>query len=120
MKFTNKIRVGTMVMGLGGALLLGNAVYAQQETDPTTFDVNPGVPQQQAAVPAASNLAVAYVAPVDNSAAASEQMSIQEAGAAQWTEVDTLTMMAAILAIAFVILHGIAETRNARNSQIPA
>jgi hypothetical protein len=44
MKFQNKIRMRVMMLGLGGALLLAGSARAQQDMDPTYFDVNPGTP----------------------------------------------------------------------------
>jgi len=43
MKFQNRILVQMMMVGVGAALLAGSA-YAQQDVDPTYFDVNPGTP----------------------------------------------------------------------------
>ena len=49
MKFTSKIRMQAVLVGLGTALFFANAAFAQQEVDPTTFEPNPGVLQAQGA-----------------------------------------------------------------------
>jgi hypothetical protein len=44
MKFQKIIYVPGIVIGLGAALLLGSAARAQQEVEPTTFEMVPGEP----------------------------------------------------------------------------
>ena len=44
MKFQNKIRMQMIMVGLGAALLMAGSARAQQDMDPTYFDVNPGTP----------------------------------------------------------------------------
>jgi hypothetical protein len=120
MKFQKVIRMPMMLAGLGIGLLLANPVRAQQEVDPTYFEVAPGAQANQPA-------AVAEAPSLESVSAASTEVAVPAAtdfdGAAiavRWTEVDTLTTMATILCLAFVILHGIAETRRERQSQFPA
>src|SRR5215467_7192211 len=48
MKSPSKVRMSIMMMGLGVALLLAGSARAQQETDPTYFELNPGTPVQKA------------------------------------------------------------------------
>ena len=43
MKLQNRILVRMMMVGLGAALLAGSA-YAQQDMDPTYFEIKPGTP----------------------------------------------------------------------------
>jgi hypothetical protein len=43
MKIQKRIRI-QMLMGLGAALLMAGSARAQQDMDPTYFDVNPGGP----------------------------------------------------------------------------
>ena len=42
MKFQNKIQMQMLMIGLGAALLMAGSARAQQDMDPTYFDVNPG------------------------------------------------------------------------------
>jgi hypothetical protein len=121
MKFQKVIRMPMMLAGLGIGLLLANPVRAQQEVDPTYFEVAPGAPQ------ANQPAAVAEAPRLESASAASAEVAVPAAAdfdgaaiAVRWTEVDTLTTMATILCLAFVILHGIAETRRERQSQFPA
>jgi hypothetical protein len=44
MKLQNKIRMQVIMVGLGAALLMAGTARAQQDMDPTYFDVNPGAP----------------------------------------------------------------------------
>ena len=39
MKFQKMIRIQLMLVGLGAGLLVAKPVFAQQETDPTLFEV---------------------------------------------------------------------------------
>ena len=43
MKIQKRLRL-QMLIGLGAALLMAGSVRAQQDIDPTFFDVNPGGP----------------------------------------------------------------------------
>jgi hypothetical protein len=125
MKFANRIRMHAMLVGLGTSLLLANATYAQQDTEPTTFDVNPGVAPAQtaAAAPAGVNTVVMTPAQSEDTrpaTATKEQAVVEEADARTWTEVDTLTLMALLLCVGSAIAHGVSKTRRDRSSQIPA
>ena len=48
MKPQNKIRMSAVTVGLGVALMLAGTARAQQDMDPTNFDVNPGAPAVKA------------------------------------------------------------------------
>ena len=70
MNYRNLIRVQLALVAFGVALVLASPVRAQQETDPTTFDVNPGTSQfvvasaqtQEAVIPS-SNAQLAATQP---------------------------------------------------------
>lgn len=120
MKFQKVIRMPMMLVGLGIGLLLATPVRAQQEVEPTYFEIVPGVQANQPA-------AVAEEPSLESVSAASAEVAVPAAGdfdgaaiAVRWTEVDALTTMATILCLAFVILNGIAETWRERRSQFPA
>src|SRR5215831_15635368 len=49
MKFEKMIRAQGILIALGAALLLASAARAQQEVEPTTFEVAPGVPGKASA-----------------------------------------------------------------------
>ena len=59
MKFQNKIRMQLMMVGLGAALCMAGPVRAQQDMDPTYFDINPGTP----AAKKAATVRVAHSSP---------------------------------------------------------
>lgn len=124
MKFTSMIRMQAVMVGLGAALFFANAAYAQQEIDPTMFPPDPGVIETQgAAVAHTSYPEVVSPAPLVASAPAAvdaESMAVQEASVKEWSPVDTLTLMATILVLAFIVMRGIVEAAHNRNSQIPA
>ena len=55
MKFEKIIRAQVILIALGAALLLTSPARAQQEVEPTTFEVAPGMPGgEKATIPAAS------------------------------------------------------------------
>jgi hypothetical protein len=118
------MRMQAVLVGLGTALFFANAAFAQQEVDPTTFEPNPGVMLAQGAPVAQSSIpGVVSTAPVVTSTPAavdSESVTVQEAGAKEWSPVDTLALMATILVLAFIVMRGIEEARRERHSQILA
>ena len=124
MKSTSKIRMQAVLVGLGTALFFANAAFAQQEVDPTTFEPNPGVLQAQGAPVAQSpipgSVSTAPVVTSTPAAVDSESVTVQEAGAKEWSPVDTLALMATILVLAFIVMRGIEEARGERHSQILA
>src|SRR5260221_8207583 len=57
MKSQKRIRIQMVLVGLGAALLMAGSARAQQDMDPTYFDIHPGTPaaQKTAVVPSAQN-----------------------------------------------------------------
>src|SRR5260221_3404725 len=49
MKSQERIRMQMVIVGLGAALLMAGSARAQQDMDPTYFDINPGTPAVQKA-----------------------------------------------------------------------
>jgi len=90
----------------------------------TTFETNPVAMQGQEAPIAQSSIpdgvSAAPVKAPTPAAVNTESVAVQEAGAKKWSPVDTLTLMATMLGLAFIVVRGIAEARRPRNSQIPA
>ena len=68
MKIQNKVRMQMIMVGLGAALLMAGTARAQQDMDPTYFDVNPRTP-------AAGKVVVVRTA--QNSQAAKENASAE-------------------------------------------
>ena len=124
MKFKSIIRMQIVLVGLGAALFFANAASAQQDVDPTTFETNPVAMQGQEAPVVQSSIpdgvSAAPVKAPTLAAVDTESVAVQEAGAKKWSPVDTLTLMATMLGLAFIVVRGIAEARRPRNSQIPA
>src|SRR6266436_7417766 len=59
MKSQERIRMQMVIVGLGAALLMAGSARAQQDMDPTYFDINPGTP----AISKAAAVRVAQSAP---------------------------------------------------------
>ena len=103
MKFQTKIRMQMVMMGLGAALLMAGTARAQQEMDPTYFDINPGTP----AVSKAATVRTAQSVP-----RATEDQSTQNALALASSREDTLEAGVARMAIvdagvALILLGGV-------------
>src|SRR5260370_14128774 len=47
MKSQKRIRIQMVLVGLGAALLMAGSARAQQDMDPTYFDIHPGTPAAQ-------------------------------------------------------------------------
>jgi hypothetical protein len=118
MELQKKIRMQMMMVGLGAALLMAGSARAQQDVDPTYFDVKPGTP----AVNKAAAIRVAQSAP-----AASENGSTQnaltlavskeatlEAGVARMAIVDAGVAVILLGGILSIVLYAMAATRRER------
>jgi hypothetical protein len=123
MKFQKMIRMQMVLVGLGAALVLGSSAYAQQEMDPTTFDVNPGTPHMvsggvartaQSAAPASK----ANSAAVDSAALWNGEATEQEADLARLTLVDTMMVVIMMIGIGLIVLYAMAATRREPRLQI--
>jgi hypothetical protein len=123
MELQKKIRIQMMMMGLGAALFMAGSARAQQDMDPTYFDVNPGTP-------AFSKAAVIRVA--QSSPAANENGSTQsaftlavskeatlEAGVARMAIVDAGVALILFGGILSIVLYALAATRRERNLGVP-
>jgi hypothetical protein len=105
MKFQKMIRIQLMLVGLGAGLLVAKPVFAQQETDPTLFEVasDPSQPDQGSFNVAPPPVVVAQAVP-DATASA-----VQEADAAGMTALDVKTILALMVGIGSIVLLGMAE-----------
>ena len=119
MELQKKIRMQMMMVGLGAGLLLVGSARAQQDMDPTYFDVEPGSP----AVSKAAAIRVAQ-----SSRAANENGSTQsaltlavskeatlEAGVARMAIVDAGVALILFGGIFSIVLYASAATRRERN-----
>jgi hypothetical protein len=104
-KFQKMIRIQLMLVGLGAGLLIAKPVLAQQETDPTLFEVasDPSQPDQgsfNVAPPPATAVQVAA-----DSTAPQEVQQADTAGVA----LDMKTILALMVGIGSIVLLGMAE-----------
>ena len=120
MKFQNKIQMQMVMVGLGAALLMAGSARAQQDMDPTYFDVNPGKP-------AVSKI---IVVKAQNSQAAKENASAQStlalANRSDVTLETSVTRVAIVdSGIALILLAGVVliaryAVAAARGARVPS
>jgi hypothetical protein len=119
MELQTTIRTQMMMLGLGAALLMAGSVHAQQDMDPTYFDVNPGTP----AVTKAAVVRLAQNAPIaeENGKAESALMlatsreGTLEAGVMRMAVVDGGIMLILLGGIVSIVMYAMAATRRERN-----
>ncbi len=112
MKFRKAICVPAMLMFFGAGMIAPRPVQAQQEVDPTTFDVNPGAPDFSGAI--ASNPQPGEATQVN---AAVAPAPVEEAG---MSPLDAIVVVALILCNGLVIILGIAVAMRRERRQIRA
>lgn len=126
MKFQKRIRMQMLLVGVGAALLMAGSTRAQQEIDPTYFDVNPGTPTSQTAAPqVVKHQEVARNREQSESplAVASADESTLEASVARMTIVDVgvvLILAGGIFSIAMYAMVATRRERNIRSSSVSA
>jgi hypothetical protein len=122
MKFQTKIRTQMLMVGLGAALLMAGSARAQQDIDPTYFDINPGTP-------AVSEVVVAQAAQslpraTENGSAqnalmlASSKDATLEAGVARMAIVDTGVALILFGGVIAIVLYAKAATRRERLDKV--
>ncbi len=123
MKFQKIIRTQMMLVGLGAALVLAGSAYAQQEMDPTTFDVNPGTPHMVSGGVARTAQSPAAVNKINSAAVTSAslwngQATKQESDLARLTLVDTMMVVIMMTGIGLIVLYAMAATKREHRLQI--
>ena len=121
MKIQKRLRLQILI-GLGAALLMAGSVRAQQDIDPTFFDVNPGRPtvneeavmraalhEQEKIETAAARDSAAVVSGDSTLESAMTRMAIVDAGVA-------LVLFGGIISI---VLYAMAATRREHFLQVP-
>ena len=122
MKLQKRIRMQMLMVGLGAALLMAGSARAQQDMDPTYFDVNPGTP-------AVSKVVIAKAAPrpeVAKDAARAESVltlanssdATLEAGVTRMAIVDAGVALMLLAGIVSIVLYAMAATRRERSIRI--
>ncbi len=118
MKFQNKIRMQMMMLGLGAALLMAGSARAQQDMDPTYFDVNPGTPavSKAVAVRAAQGLQAAREnASAESTLALANRSDVTlEAGVTRMAIVDAGVALILLTGIVSIVIYAMAATRRER------
>ena len=106
MKFQKMIRIQLMLVGLGAGLLITKPVLAQQETDPTLFEVasDPSQPDQ-----GSFNVAPPPATAVQVAADSTAPQEVQQADAAGVAALDMKTILALMVGIGSIVLLGMAE-----------
>jgi hypothetical protein len=121
MNFKNTIRIHTMLLGLGAALLLGSSVRAQQEVDPTPFDDGPFVSSMAQPTPApATTQTLASATPIETSyqplptaVQATEASIVSNVDMSEWTTLAGWAVIAFAIAIALFVRRKIAPVNPA-------
>lgn len=105
-----------MLVGLGAALALGTSAHAQQEVNPTTFDVNPGTPQAVSTS--------AQVAPAPTAIAKSESAVSASLWSAQNTKqggnlIKTVMLAITMIGVGAIALYAKATSQRGRRQTSP-
>ena len=114
MKTQNKMRMTAAVVGLGAALLFAGTVRAQQEIDPTHFDVNPGTPAVQAAPVRTAQASPAAQKSRDTESAlsiATGKDGTLEAGLTRVAVIDGAIAVIFLGGFACIVVYAVAATR---------
>ena len=120
MKIQKRIRI-QMLMGLGAALLLAGSVRAQQDMDPTYFDVNPGRPTVKE--DAVTRAALHEQARVENAAAQDKAAVVSgdstlESAMTRIAIVDAGVALILFGGVISIVLNAMAATRRERGLQV--
>jgi hypothetical protein len=110
MKFQKIIRVPGIVIAVGAALLLGSSARAQQEVEPTTFEIVPG---EQASGQVPGRAARSFEAAKEMAAKVAEQEATQngattESRITQLTASDVAGMLMLMSGMGVIVLCAIA------------
>jgi hypothetical protein len=123
MEVRKVIRMQAILMGLGAALLLASSAHAQQDMDPSSFDVNPGTPHVTKVAAGHAAQSSAAVKKMDAAASASEsiwsgQETKQEADLARLTMVDATMVVILMAGVGLIVLYAMAATKRERRLEM--
>ena len=117
MKSQSKIRVSLLVMGLGAAFLFAGSARAQQEVDPSFFDINPGTSVEKAAPLTTAQQTPAAVQRSGNAegalAIATGKDATFEAGLTRVAVIDIALAMILVGGFASIVVYALAATKRA-------
>jgi hypothetical protein len=119
MKSQKRVRMQMVLVGLGAALLMAGSARAQQDMDPTYFDINPGTPavQKAAVVRSTQNYIPAKTESNDAVSAlavASGEDATLEAGMTRVAVIDVGIALILFGGILSIVLYAMAATRRER------
>lgn len=117
MKPQNKIRMQMVILSLGTALLTAGSARAQQDMDPTYFDVKPGTPavSKIIVVKAQSSQATKQSASAESALAlANRQDATLEAGVTRVAIVDSGIALILLAGVVLIARYAVAAARGAR------
>jgi hypothetical protein len=117
MRFQTKIRTQMLMVGLGAALLMAGSARAQQDMDPTSFDINPGTPAVSKAVVVrvAQNKETAQDSGATSAlAVAISREATLEAGVTRMAIVDAAILLILFGGLFSIVVYARAATRRER------
>jgi hypothetical protein len=119
MKSQKRIRMQMVLVGLGAALLMAGSARAQQDMDPTYFDIKPGTPavQKAAVVRSTQNYIPAKTESNDAVSAlavASGEDATLEAGMTRVAVINVGIALILFGGILSIVLYAMAATRRER------
>ena len=121
MKLQNNVRMQMVLVGLGAALLLTSSARAQQEMDPTYFDINPGTPVVAKAAPVRTVQSAPAVTQSTSESAlaiASGKDATLEAGMTRLAVVDAGIVLILLGGAGSIVAYAMAATRRERSPQV--
>jgi len=122
MKIQNAIRMQVIMVGLGAALLMAGTARAQQDMDPTYFDVKPGTPAagKVAVVRTAQNLQAAKEnASAESTLALANRSDVTlETSVTRIAVVDSGIVLILLAGVVLIARYAVAAARGARVPRI--
>jgi hypothetical protein len=121
MRFQKKLRMQTVIVGLGAALLMAGSARAQQDMNPTYFDANPGTPAVSKIVVAKtvqSSQAGKETSAGNMLALANRSDATLEAGVTRIAIVDSGVALMLLAGIVLIARYAMAAARGARVPRI--
>lgn len=122
MRFQNKVRMQVIMVGLGAALLMAGSARAQQDMDPTYFDVNPGTPAASKVVAvrtAQNSQAVKENASAESTLALANRSDVTlETSVTRIAVVDSGIVLILLAGVVLIARYAVAAARGARVPRI--
>jgi hypothetical protein len=125
MKFRKIVRMQVILVGLGAVLLLAGSAHAQQDMDPTSFDVNPATPRVAKVATARTAQGPSAATKANSTDTVGEslwsgQETTQEADLARLTIVDATLVVILMTGVGLIVLYAMAATKRERRFGTPS